>query len=111
MLTATPLAAGNDAYVEAMYERYLAQPDAVPAHWREYFASLGPAGQDIAHGPLIEELARRAKAPRHAAAGAGARTRAARQRVRPVRRRQAIRPPPSRAPCRASSRSTRTAAT
>src|SRR5512139_986360 len=70
MLTATPLAAGNDAYVEAMYERYLAQPDAVDAHWRDYFASLGPAGQDVPHGPLIEELARRAKAPRHATASA-----------------------------------------
>ena len=53
MLTATPLAAGNDAYVEAMYERYLAQPDAVDAHWRDYFASLGPASQDVPHGPLI----------------------------------------------------------
>ena len=42
MLAATPLAAGNDAYVEAMYERYLAQPDSLAAHWREYFASLGP---------------------------------------------------------------------
>ena len=72
MLTATPLAAGNDAYVEAMYERYLAQPDSVAAHWREYFASLGPAGDDVAHGPLIEELARRAKAPRHGSGVAGA---------------------------------------
>ncbi|MGL6224379.1 MAG: 2-oxoglutarate dehydrogenase E1 subunit family protein, partial [Steroidobacteraceae bacterium] len=72
MLTATPLAAGNDAYVEAMYERYLAQPDSVAAHWREYFASLGPAGDDVAHGPLIEELARRAKVPRHGSGVAGA---------------------------------------
>ena len=64
MLTATPLAAGNDAYVEAMYERYLAQPDAVDARWRDYFASLGSTGQDVAHGPLIEELTRRARAPR-----------------------------------------------
>jgi 2-oxoglutarate dehydrogenase E1 component len=64
MLTATPLAAGNDAYVEAMYERYLVQPDAVAARWRDYFESLGPTAQDVAHGPLIEELARRAKASR-----------------------------------------------
>jgi 2-oxoglutarate dehydrogenase E1 component len=64
MLTATPLAAGNDAYVEAMYERYLASPDAVDAAWRDYFAGLGPSIQEIAHGPVIEELARRARAPR-----------------------------------------------
>jgi 2-oxoglutarate dehydrogenase E1 component len=65
MLTATPLAAGNDAYVEAMYERFLTQPESVDPKWREYFASLGPTAQDVPHGPLVEELARRAKAPRH----------------------------------------------
>jgi 2-oxoglutarate dehydrogenase E1 component len=66
MLTATPLAAGNDAYVEAMYERYLADPAAVDAGWRDYFAGLGPSAPEIAHGPVIEELARRARAPRRA---------------------------------------------
>ncbi len=71
MLAATPLAAGNDAYVEAMYERYLAQPEAVAANWREYFASLGPAGQDVAHGPLLEELAQRAKRPRQGGRAVG----------------------------------------
>jgi 2-oxoglutarate dehydrogenase E1 component len=70
MLTATPLAAGNDAYVEAMYERYLAQPDTVDARWRDYFASLGPTAHDVPHGPLVEELARRARAPRPVAASA-----------------------------------------
>ena len=63
MLQATPLAAGNDAYVEAMYERYLAQPASLDPRWREYFASLGPAATDVAHGPLVEELT-----PRQAAA-------------------------------------------
>ena len=72
MLTATPLAAGNDAYVEALYERYLEQPDSVDARWREYFANLGSTARDVAHGPLIEDLARRAKAPRRAVAGGGA---------------------------------------
>ncbi len=66
MLTAAPLAAGNDAYVEAMYERYLASPEAVDAAWREYFSTLGPMRHEVPHGPLIEELARRAKTPRHA---------------------------------------------
>ena len=64
MLTAIPLAAGNDAYVEAMYEAYLTSPESVDRAWREYFVTLGPSAEDVAHGPLIEELARRAKAPR-----------------------------------------------
>ena len=69
MLPATPLAAGNDAYVEAMYERFLAQPESVDRQWREFFAGLGRTGQDVAHGPLVEELARRARAPRTVAPG------------------------------------------
>jgi len=68
MLTAIPLAAGNDAYVEAMYEAYLTSPESVDAEWRGYFATLGPSAADVAHGPLIEELARRARAPRRAVA-------------------------------------------
>ena len=68
MLTAIPLAAGNDAYVEAIYEAYLSSPDAVDPQWREYFASLGPSAGDVPHGPLLEELARRARAPRHSLA-------------------------------------------
>ena len=71
MLTATPLAAGNDAYVESMYESYLADPGSVGAHWREYFAGLGAAARDVAHGPLIDELAARARVPRGARDPAG----------------------------------------
>ena len=57
MLPATPLAAGNAAYIEELYERYLADPSSVAEPWREYFASLG--GQaDRPHGPLVAELAR-----------------------------------------------------
>jgi len=48
MLPATPLAAGNAAYIEEQYERYLADPNSVAAPWREYFASLGGQG-DRAH--------------------------------------------------------------
>jgi 2-oxoglutarate dehydrogenase E1 component len=59
MLPVTPLAAGNAAYIEDLYERYLADPDSVEPQWRDYFASLGGQG-DVAHGPLIGELARRA---------------------------------------------------
>ena len=72
MLSAIPLAAGNDAYVEAMYEQFLANPESVDARWRAYFAGLGGPGEDVAHGPLVAELAQRAKASRPAAAGVGA---------------------------------------
>jgi len=68
MLPATPLAAGNAAYVEEQYERYLADPASVAEPWREYFVSLG--GQtDLPHGPVVAELARRAATP-HAGATA-----------------------------------------
>jgi len=58
MLPATPLAAGNAAYIEEQYERYLADPNSVAAPWREYFASLG-GQEDRAHGPIVTELAQR----------------------------------------------------
>ena len=41
MLPVTPLAAGNAAYIEEQYERYLADTDSLPAAWRQYFDSLG----------------------------------------------------------------------
>ena len=56
MLPATPLAAGNAAYIEGQYERYLTDPNSVAAPWREYFASLG-GPEDLAHGPIVAELA------------------------------------------------------
>jgi 2-oxoglutarate dehydrogenase E1 component len=63
MRTSTPLAAGNAPYVEEMYERYLADPQSVGDRWRQYFADMGGFASDVAHGPLVEELARRAQAP------------------------------------------------
>jgi len=59
MLPATPLAAGNAAYIEDLYERYLADPDSVEPRWRDYFGGLG-GNEDVAHGPLVAELAQRA---------------------------------------------------
>jgi 2-oxoglutarate dehydrogenase E1 component len=60
-LTSTPLAAGNAPYVEAMYEQYLADPHSVAPQWREYFASLGGPSGEVAHGPVVEQLAQRAR--------------------------------------------------
>ncbi len=70
LLSSTPLAAGNAPYVEAMYERFLADPQSVDAQWREYFTGMGGLGSDVAHGPLVEELAVRARTPRGSAATA-----------------------------------------
>ncbi len=71
MLPATPLAAGNDAYVEMMYEQFLANPESVHADWRAWFTSLGGHGRDVPHRPLVEALADRARTARPAGGPAG----------------------------------------
>jgi len=66
-LASTPLSGSNAAFVEELYERFLADPASVPADWQAWFAEHGARG-DVAHGPVIAELERRAHAPRRAAA-------------------------------------------
>jgi 2-oxoglutarate dehydrogenase E1 component len=70
---------GNAPFVEQLYEQWLEDPQAVPAQWREYFDRLqllpAPAGQavrDVAHAPIVESFAERARqgAARTAAAPA-----------------------------------------
>ena len=72
LVAGSALSGGNGAFVEALYERYLADPASVPAEWQSYFRGLG-AGltPDIAHGPVREDLARRAREPRLAAGARG----------------------------------------
>ena len=70
LLASSALSAGNAAYVEELYERFLADPGSVEPKWRDYFATLGGAGHDVAHGPVLEQLAVRARQPRSAASGA-----------------------------------------
>jgi 2-oxoglutarate dehydrogenase E1 component len=60
---------GNAPYVEEMYEAYLDNPGSVPDNWREYFDALqhvpavdGSESRDVAHAPVIESFAQRAKA-------------------------------------------------
>jgi 2-oxoglutarate dehydrogenase E1 component len=60
---------GNAPYVEEMYEAYLDNPGSVPDNWREYFDALqhvpavdGSEARDVAHAPVIESFAQRAKA-------------------------------------------------
>jgi len=61
---------GNAPYVEELYESYLNNPGSVPEQWRSYFDSmqLVPAAdgnqhtRDVAHAPIVQSFAERAKA-------------------------------------------------
>ncbi len=60
---------GNAPYVEEMYEAYLDNPGSVPDNWRAYFDALqhvpatdGSNARDVAHAPVVESFAQRAKA-------------------------------------------------
>jgi 2-oxoglutarate dehydrogenase E1 component len=64
----THLFGGNAPYVEEMYENYLANPGSVPDSWRDYFDALqnvpavdGSNAKDVAHLPVINAFAERAK--------------------------------------------------
>jgi 2-oxoglutarate dehydrogenase E1 component len=60
---------GNAPYVEELYEKYLDHPAAVPEKWRAYFDQLqlvpaadgNPQSPDVAHAPIVESFALRAK--------------------------------------------------
>jgi 2-oxoglutarate dehydrogenase E1 component len=60
---------GNAPYVEELYERYLDNPGSVPDKWRAYFDQMqlvpaadgSPATPDVAHAPIVESFALRAK--------------------------------------------------
>jgi 2-oxoglutarate dehydrogenase E1 component len=59
---------GNAPYVEELYEAYLDNPGSVPDNWRSYFDNLqhvpavdGTDTRDVAHAPVIESFALRAK--------------------------------------------------
>ncbi|MEO8104678.1 MAG: 2-oxoglutarate dehydrogenase E1 component, partial [Betaproteobacteria bacterium] len=55
----------NAPYVEELYEQYLADPASVPEGWRKQFDGLpnvaGSNAPDVAHTPVIEAFAERAK--------------------------------------------------
>ncbi|MCO2667242.1 2-oxoglutarate dehydrogenase E1 component, partial [Pseudomonas aeruginosa] len=60
---------GNASYVEELYDAYLNNPASVPENWREYFDALqnvpatdGSNANDVAHFPIVESFAERAKA-------------------------------------------------
>ena len=60
---------GNAPYVEELYESYLNNPGSVPEAWRAWFDSLqavpaadgSPQTRDIAHAPIVQSFAERAR--------------------------------------------------
>src|SRR6266699_4581961 len=57
----------NAPFIEELYEAYLDDPQSVPEQWREYFDRLqgvpsAGGARDVAHAPVIEAFAHRAKA-------------------------------------------------
>lgn len=69
----SPLAPGNAAYLEELYEQYLRDPASVTPAWRSYFEGLprvDGVDQDIPHSEIREEFRRRAHQTRPAAARA-----------------------------------------
>jgi len=67
-LESSYLFGGNAPFIEDLYESYLSNPQSVPSEWREYFDRMqmlpGLAGgdaPDVAHGPIIEAFAQRAR--------------------------------------------------
>ena len=60
---------GNAPYVEELYESYLNNPGSVPDAWRTWFDSMqavpaadgSPQTRDIAHAPIVQSFAERAK--------------------------------------------------
>jgi 2-oxoglutarate dehydrogenase E1 component len=52
------IAGGNAAFVEDLYESWLADPESVDPAWRAYFDQLkGRESGDVAHGPIIAAFA------------------------------------------------------
>ncbi|MGI9221985.1 MAG: 2-oxoglutarate dehydrogenase E1 component [Woeseiaceae bacterium] len=52
----TPLFGGNAAAVEALYEQYLGDANAVPTAWRDYFDTLGADDTEIVHSVIRDKL-------------------------------------------------------
>jgi 2-oxoglutarate dehydrogenase E1 component len=78
----------NAPYVEELYEAYLDNPGSVPDRWRAYFdalqhvpASDGSDSRDVAHAPVVESFAQRAKANAFAVKASAAELAVARKQV------------------------------
>src|SRR5210317_2279171 len=67
-LASTPLFGSNANAVERLYEKFLDDPEQVPAGWREYFESLGDPDTEVVHSRIREELLAEAALGRRAGA-------------------------------------------
>src|SRR5690606_11616281 len=69
LLSNSYLFGSNAPYVEELYESYLDNPASVPDAWRAWFDSLqgvpaadgSPETRDVAHAPIVQSFAERAK--------------------------------------------------
>jgi 2-oxoglutarate dehydrogenase E1 component len=57
------LSGSNSAWIEALYERYLAG-EGIPEDWRRYFASFAAGRTDTPHSPVLRALEERARQSR-----------------------------------------------
>ena len=62
MLRSSHLAGQNAAYIEDLYEAFLADPATVPENWRSYFEQLptlsGVIGPDTPHSTVVQHFER-----------------------------------------------------
>ncbi len=65
----TLMAGSNAAFLEALYEDFLADPQSVAPEWRTYFEALKVAGQapEVAHSPVQRAFAELVQSGRHLA--------------------------------------------
>ena len=65
MLRSSHLGGTNAAYIEALYEAFLDEPNTVPDEWRSYFEQLpmveGVIGPDTPHSAVINHFERLGK--------------------------------------------------
>jgi 2-oxoglutarate dehydrogenase E1 component len=70
----SPFSGGNAAYLEDLYEQFLDNPNVLPDEWQAFFRGFQSSqnnGADVAHGPIIEEFARRAQETRRGGSAGG----------------------------------------
>ena len=51
----------NAPFIEELYERYLADPEAVSGEWRAYFDEIRGDAADVAHAPVVASFVELAK--------------------------------------------------
>ena len=76
MLGNSYLFGANAPFIEALYDRYLEDPDAVEPRWRTYFdelQKLDDGAPDVSHAPVQEQFAHLAQKRPVTVAGAGVR--------------------------------------